>query len=358
MTLHVSWARSQEVNSEKKFGSNFVTLAIDSTSGNTESINQINAPGPQQIVVSINEIGNVAELVAEPPVTVDEPGKAVSFLWKTATGGSPPPTITFLLPAEDGFIVRSDFVSEMFRTSTLVTQVEAFVAPGQRCTVPKATKGVAKTLLALLDSSVAAIVPKTGTKYELLGQEIKDRLSWPWSVPVPLKTARLVLIGEKRHHARVASFYSAAAACGVSVIVMDKPGHWMEDPTGPGAHLREAFIPFRDYTFDGLPQKIVDTVKGLPFRIDGLITCVDAFLPGVARAADILGLPTVPAAAYRCAGDKFQTRRLCPTPTSIKVDSLAAFLADLGKRSESLKYPLVVKPTRGHGSEGASRVEN
>ncbi|ORY70908.1 uncharacterized protein BCR38DRAFT_479442 [Pseudomassariella vexata] len=139
---------------------------------------------------------------------------------------------------------------------------------------------------------------------------------------------------------------------------MDKPGHWMEDPTGPGAHLREAFIPLRDYTFDGLPQKIVDTVKGLPFRIDGLMTCVDAFLPGIARAAEILGLHTVPAEAYRRAGDKFQTRRLCPTHTSIKVDSLAAFLADLGKRSEPLKYPLVVKPTRGHGSEGASRVEN
>lgn len=80
--------------------------------------------------------------------------------------------------------------------------------------------------------------------------------------------------------------------------MIDNPGHWPEDDHEPHAHVREAFIPMTTEVDQDFTQRIVDAVRGYKHPVDGLMTISDVRLPGVARACEILRLPTSPYAAY------------------------------------------------------------
>jgi hypothetical protein len=267
----------------------------------------------------------------------------------------------FILPAENGHIVRGDFIEEMFRSCPFAFRAEGFVTAGQHCTVARqgdSSKGNASAFLNLLESSVGVVVARSGTAEEALDDAFENRLSWPWTVPTPFKQSRIVIVGEARREMMAQIFYTTAKGCGVSVVVMDRPGHWLEDPAGTGAKLREHFVPFSGFTLDDLPQRIAEVIRSLPYRVDGLMSTIEALLPGVACAAEILGLPTIPSEVYRRATNKYETRRLSPVPTAMKVQNLETFRLQLRDMPEPLQYPLVVKPTHGHGSLGASKVRN
>lgn len=300
---------------------------------------------------------------ATEPVEIATPCKALSFIWQALLkppDAPQPRPMKFILPPEDGYIVRNDFVEEMMRGCQLTPEARGFISPRQHCASahPARTDGSASNLLHLLQRSVGVVVANDGSALKLLKDELVNRISWPWLVPTPIEPTRIVVIGEKRERRFCERFYDAAKACGVSVIVMDKPGHWLQDPAGKGASYREDFVPFTGFTFDDLPERIVQAIRRLPYQVDGIMTTMDPLLSGVASAAEMLGLPAAPAESYRRATDKYETRRLQKTATTLTVASLEDLASHLESLPEPLRYPLIVKPTRSHGSFGVSRVEN
>ncbi|KAH6640024.1 hypothetical protein BKA67DRAFT_651927 [Truncatella angustata] len=356
VVVQAKWSQSEDVTSAAKFGRNFLDFAIQSI-----SLSQPTDLKHESFAFGSTILTSDASSQTSEQVKIDTPSKALSLLWETVTRSLEVGPMRFILPAEDGYIVRGDFVEEMFRGCPLALRAKGFTTPGQHCIVNRqtdTTEGSAQSLLALLQSSVGVIVVNSKATTEALDDAFKNRLSWPWTVPVPFKQSRIVIVGEARREMMAQIFYATTRGCGVSVVVMDRPGHWMEDPAGTSAHLREHFVPFTGYTLEDLPQRVVETIRELPYRVDGLLSTVEAFLPGVARAAEILGLPTISPEVYSRATNKYETRRLSPAPTTIKVNSLEDFIQDLKGMSEPLQYPLVVKPTHGHGSLGASKVRN
>ncbi|KAI0872580.1 hypothetical protein GGS24DRAFT_430705 [Hypoxylon argillaceum] len=357
VVIQATWGRTEDAVSTSKYARNILNFTIQSISS-TRPTGVKN--GNLAVGSTISRLGDA--LPTSEQVKVDAPCRGLSLIWEVVASTPKVGPITFILPAEDGYIVRGDFVEDMFRSCPFALRAEGFVTPGQHCTVPKhsdgITKGSAHDFLSLLQQTVGVVVASSGTKPKAIDDAFDTRLWWPWTVPTPVKLSRIVMVGEARRESMAQIFYATTRGCGVSVVVLDKPGHWMEDPAGTGAPLREHFVPFDGFTLEELPDRICETIRSLPYEVDGVMSTVEAYLPSVARAAEMLGLPTTPSESYRRATDKFETRRLCPVPTAIKVDSLETFLPTLKNRSEPLTYPLVVKPTHGHGSLGASKVRN
>ena len=358
VVVHATWSRSESCAPPTRFGRNFLRFTIDATERNGRSANTNDQLSQTPDVYTLTADGSEGSVIHSIRLTEDNrdemPFLALSHVWKAALGSNSSTSMLFVLPAEDGYIVKNDFIEEMFRNCDISQSVQGFVAPGQRCAVPKP----GSSLLALLRASVGVVVAKDGAGLGELEDEVENRLSWPWVVDEPVKPSRIAIFKEKRSPGRLPEFHQIAKACGVSLVVFDSPGHWMEDDDGPGGSLREHFVPFTDYTYENLPQRVVEEIQALPYRIDGIMTTVDALFPPIARAAELLGLKTLPSSAYRRAGDKYETRLLSPAPTSIKITDLTQFESDLRSRTQPLSYPLIVKPTNSHGSEGASRVDN
>jgi biotin carboxylase len=90
------------------------------------------------------------------------------------------------------------------------------------------------------------------------------------------------------------------------------------------------------------------------------MTISDARLPGIAKACEILGLPTSPSDAYAIAGDKEKTRMLeqgsdeCFSLSS--AEELEVYLSE--RRGRPLQFPMVVKPCIGWNSDRVSKVFN
>lgn len=150
--------------------------------------------------------------------------------------------------------------------------------------------------------------------------------------------------------------YEAAQALGISVIIVDRPGHWLQEEKY--SHLRDEFVAIDITIDDGLPSRIAGAVKGK--GIDGIVAFADEFVDATVQAAEKLNLPTEPLSAYLQSLDKYATRKLVSLDTqALRVDN-AGQLDDMSMspKLESLHYPLVVKPCRGGGSRGVRKVND
>ncbi|KAF9775757.1 hypothetical protein IL306_006112 [Fusarium sp. DS 682] len=151
--------------------------------------------------------------------------------------------------------------------------------------------------------------------------------------------------------------FDAARALGISVIVLDRPGHFMQRQEY--SHLRDGFIAVDMTIDDSLPEKLAKAAQGL--KIDGIITFSDEYVIATAKAAALLDLETEPVESIVTAHYKDATRRVLDSPNfqSLRVESLADLDSDhLSATVESLKYPLVVKPCRGAASRGVKKAQD
>ncbi|KAJ4336824.1 hypothetical protein N0V95_008504 [Ascochyta clinopodiicola] len=196
---------------------------------------------------------------------------------------------------------------------------------------------------------------------KLLHKDLKNRLSFDWVVPnkpaayrVALVAGRHLYDGERVTY-RAQGFLEAAKALGMAVTVLDESGHWLEGERY--AHLRSDFIAVDVSTSQGLPQRIVETVRGRD--IDGIITFTDELLIDVAEAAEILGMPTEPAKAVWRTHHKQEMRRIVEN-TNVQAMALdgPGKLDDpaTSKKLEALRYPLIIKPAYGRASAGVRKV--
>ncbi|PLB53096.1 glutathione synthetase ATP-binding domain-like protein [Aspergillus steynii IBT 23096] len=268
--------------------------------------------------------------------------------------------LKFILSTVNGYVARSDFLEQRLDGVEHVAWVVGFLRPRQAVTAPGTQgRGTAQTLSMLMSISVGAILLNNSSDphdaLRSVEEEICNRISYPWVISTPIVQKRLAWI-EGRKDADVSRrMYEAAAALGITLVIIDKRGHWLQDDYGPYAHLREGFIPTDITVDDGFVDRIVTAVRTYDKPIDGLMTVSDARLIGVARACEILGYPTSPSSAYALSGDKYQTRMMEPDAHGafrvFGTDELRQVL-----QSTEVTYPLIVKPCLGWGSQAVTKV--
>ena len=269
--------------------------------------------------------------------------------------------IKIILPASQGYVSRSDMVELRFFGCELVKLASSFVAPRQHVLAFANAKeqSAVNRLHSILDSAIGAILvdPKVHVEHalEALESEITNRLSIQWLLPEPILYKRVAIVGCLPENLS----YETIKAMGIGLVVLDKPGHYLEDPDGSLAYLREAFCPLDLNPDAGLPQRIVDALQGQ--RVDGLHTRFDIFHKKVAEAAGLLGLPASPPSAFAIATDKYGARMLEADHNSALCVTDAEELQQRLRSSENplkIEYPVVVKPCTGRTSWCVVKADN
>ncbi|KAH6844652.1 hypothetical protein B0I37DRAFT_433114 [Chaetomium sp. MPI-CAGE-AT-0009] len=294
--------------------------------------------------------------------------------------------VRLLFPAQSGTPARSDVLEYRLRGCPIVHTVRSFLQPlvPVTATAPTSAHGITtpQTFLHLLATSMGGIVAQSRvlnptTLLTTLNTELTYRLSLPYLLPTPQPPPpatnqpkkRIFWIQGRANITASHQFYAAAQALGLTLVVADAPGHWMQPDDGPHAHFREAFVPLDIAGDAGLADRIVAAVRAYPEEVHGVVCISDVRLPAVARACEVLGLPTEAAAAYRVAGDKGLTRRA-------EIEAAAAaegqgsgggeegfVLREAGEleavlAGRELVFPLIVKPCTGWNSDCVVKVRD
>ena len=269
-----------------------------------------------------------------------------------------------VLATRDGYLCRSDILELRMRHSKFIDKVVTFSTWNSY--LPAFSACDTSTLLSFLPSSPGAILAKPSHEsscqsLRLLHEELVMRLSFDWILPTK-PTARKVAIvaGRPMNEPERGIYWSqgyfeAAQALGVSIIVLDEPGHWLESKEY--AHLRDEFIAIDISNLAELPQRLAEALKGRP--IDGIVTFTDDYVVATAEAAEILRLPTETAQAMRQAHYKYEMRKLVNKDNiqAVCIDSLKQLDEPaVAEKLETLEYPLIIKPCRGKGSKGVKKV--
>ncbi|OBR13253.1 ATP-grasp superfamily protein [Colletotrichum higginsianum IMI 349063] len=278
--------------------------------------------------------------------------------------------IRLFFPAESGYVARCDFLERRFEGCEAVKVAKSFLPPlSSVLAVPQILPSMSSlkpSSVSIVSQAIGGVLLKSTASHELgsilqeLDREMENRLSFPWILQQQVKRRRVFWVQGREDFESSRRAYEAAWALGITLVVLDHPGHWLEDDRGPHAHLREAFVPTNIDIDDGFAQRIVNAVQNYPHPVDGITTISDVRLAGVAKACEILGLPTSPSAAYSIAGDKAATRNLEPKDSndSFAVNSSADLDAVLAHRRGKLVYPLIVKPCTGWNSDCVSKVHD
>ena len=292
--------------------------------------------------------------------------------------------LRFIFAAANGQVIRSDFLTRRLEGCEHVKHVQSFLAPLQHVTavadlaaaVATTTSGApnpSSTLNELLTSSIGAIRLSPKSSFSTLDAELKNRLSFSWLLPSPsaspatpaLRRRRIAWIQGREDYESIGRAFEAALALGISLVIFDVRGHWLQADDWPYAHLREAFVELDITPDEGFPARIVEAVRAYPGKFDGMVTISDVRLPFIARACEILGLPTERPEAYDVAGDKGAARMLEEEGRGVTesfvlpdADGLEAVLSRQRTKEEGLQFPLIVKPVVGWCSDCVSKVKD
>jgi hypothetical protein len=272
-----------------------------------------------------------------------------------------------------GYAARSDFLVYRLHGTQHVKSTVSLLKPlckvagvsPEQCTTAITTEH----FINLLGTAIGGVFCSTldlsqGVEYlrQHLDDEFSKRLSVPWIVDQPLTLSRVFWVQGRADIESSRQFYDAARSMGIIIVVLDQPGHWLEDDDGPHAFYREAFIPMSVDGEEGLTQRIVNAVRSYPHKVDGIVTISDIRLPFIAKACEILELSTSPSAAYFLAGDKGATRDLENDAAHKKEGFVLKTAAELDTVLEQerscIQYPLIVKPCTGWNSDCVVKVRN
>ncbi|KAF9692436.1 hypothetical protein EKO04_009694 [Ascochyta lentis] len=271
-----------------------------------------------------------------------------------------------------GYIARSDFLDYRLHDALNNGAVVSFLEPLSVVSGSNPDRANATLLAAgfvdLFEKSIGGVMARMNTKADginhlqrYLDDEFSKRLSVPWIVNHAPTQSRVFWVQGRADIKSSRQFYEAARALGITLVVLDQSGHWLEDDSGQYAHYREAFIPMSVDGDEGLTHRVVEAVKAYPHKVDGIVTISDVRLPLIARACEILGLPTSLSAAYLLAGDKGATRELenvaAFTKEGFVVNEPAELEKILAEEGASSQFPLIVKPCSGWNSDCVTKVQ-
>lgn len=268
--------------------------------------------------------------------------------------------IKFIFPDCSGFCVRSDFLARRLDGFNAVVLTQGFLKPRQEisCAALPSNDSLHPALLPqLLFNAVGAMIVKDIDALGRTEAELDNRLSFPWisrSFP-PLKRVAWVAGRYNMDHSK--RIWEAASAVGIAVVIIDKEGHWLQDPQWD--YIREGFISANLDPDQGFVDRLVSAVNSYGKPIHGIATVSNKRMVGVARACEKLGLPTSPSESFIIAADKFRSREIEPPSdmTSFRVNNVEDLKDRLSSREFlPIQYPVVVKPCIGWGSECIAKV--
>ncbi|KAF2793167.1 hypothetical protein K505DRAFT_338032 [Melanomma pulvis-pyrius CBS 109.77] len=270
-----------------------------------------------------------------------------------------PVPLRFLFPSINGHVARGDFLEQRLECSQYIYKVTSFLSPLKSVTGIDPCSDIS-SLDEVLPHAIGAITLNSPANFQNLDADLYDRLSFPWLLSTPLSPRRLAWVQGREDIDCIERALKGAAALGIKLVILDEPGHWLQDPNSPWVDLREDFIEVDITTDDSLTARIVDAVRSYPKEIDGIVTISDVRLASIARACRILGLPTESAEAYDIAGDKGRTRLLetVGADESFVLPNAKALDAYLKQTVQPLQFPLVVKPVVGWCSDCVSKVQD
>ncbi|KAH8588421.1 hypothetical protein B0O99DRAFT_693466 [Bisporella sp. PMI_857] len=273
--------------------------------------------------------------------------------------------VRFIFPIDDGQVTRSDVLERRFECCEIVEQAVSFVEPLEEVLGFSRHEISSTSIYQVLSKAIGAVQLRSRDPVQfpmllkMLDAELSNRLSLSWLLFESVPRRRVAWVQGREDFESSGRAYEAAKALGITLVIIDQAGHWLQEEDGPYSHLREAFLPVNIDVDDTFTQRIVDAVHGYPLPIDSLVTISDLRLPGVAKACEILELPTSSAAAYQIAGDKGKTRMLESSgKESFTLSNAEALGAYLEVRDTPLEFPMVVKPCRGWNSDCVSKINS
>ncbi|KAI1042784.1 hypothetical protein LB505_001079 [Fusarium chuoi] len=273
-----------------------------------------------------------------------------------------------ILSPRSGYLCRSDIISVRMRHSDFVESIVPFHNWNQKISaLASGDRKRPSSLSALLPSSPGALVVKRYSKQAknssltLLQHDLERRLKFNWIVSRKPTAQTVAVVGGRPMYDEIQGmygsrgFFEAAQALGMSLIIFDEPNHWLKKEKY--SHLRQEFIPMDMSNITELPRRMADALRDKD--VDGIVTFTDSFVIATAEAAEILGLPTEPLSSMQKAHYKHEMRRLV-NKTNIQAMHLTSVdqLEDdqMQQSFQTLKYPLIVKPSRGQFSRGVKKV--
>jgi hypothetical protein len=264
--------------------------------------------------------------------------------------------IKLILPAQDGFVTRSDIIELRMHGCVVSDATSGFLQPREFIEhfPNQEPRHEPEQLHHILSSCIGAVVVNSsnfetiGHALEVLENEFRYRLALEFLLPDAIPRQRIALVHCPPPETLT---YEAIRCLGVELVILDRPGHFLQSSKGPSAYLRESFHPIDLNVDDGLTQRIVDVAKDL--KLDGIFTRYDLYSVKVAQAAELLGLPTSSASAFSIATNKHASRMLeAEANSSFSVDNYDQLDRMLRDPENPLKieYPIVVKPCTGWSS--------
>ncbi|KAF4585988.1 glutathione synthetase ATP-binding domain-like protein [Ophiocordyceps camponoti-floridani] len=268
------------------------------------------------------------------------------------------PIVTIILPSVSGRVSKADQVQVRLRGCPNVRTVDEFV----RALQPYHRAEDSVVQLPELADEAAAIVHWTGFGFEPeqlqeMTRRLRCRLNVAWICPRDLSRKTLALVGGRRHLIAGSAIYHAARVLGVDLVIIDKPGHWLQPETMENSKHRKAFLETDMSEDKHLKDRILKSIQEYGHPIHGIFTHSDEFFLVVAHVANVLGLPSNPISALTITADKHKSRLMQDTPgQTCRVRSLQQLDHLLETKSFVPKYPLIVKPTKGWASQCVSKV--
>ncbi|KAK0653024.1 hypothetical protein B0T16DRAFT_347673 [Cercophora newfieldiana] len=275
---------------------------------------------------------------------------------------------TCILPSTDGYVGRSDFLR--IRLQDFPLPIEHIHEPLQPLQQYNAVPVNSETSLPSLVKRAAGIVKWADVDSTVSIAELQERLqdlthelrcrldNALWLSPEPIARKRIALVRGRPNITAGGPIYRAAEALGLDLVIISEEGHWLQPETEENKKHREAFISTDMSEDENTVNRFVAAVKSYPLPIDGIFTLSDNFFVAVAKAAELLGLPTSPVSAFETSVDKYRSRLLQDEPgKTARVSSVAELNALLETPDRFLpSFPLIVKPTKGWSSECVSKV--
>ncbi|KAL8852333.1 MAG: hypothetical protein Q9221_002829 [Calogaya cf. arnoldii] len=290
----------------------------------------------------------------EPSIVVKELLNVISPLAPMAPGASWSGRALLVLPARSGYLARTKCFQQRFTGCTDFGVLCDRTVVGQHLRPFRSQE-----FHAVLNGSVLMFVRPDSHNHlsseATLIEEVHARINFQWLLINKPEQRTLALVDGHLNMESYLPLYRSAIALGVKVVVFDRPGHWISDPSMK--HLYQDFIPIDMAVDDDFPLRIATAVKAYG-KVDGICSIASACLTPVAKAATILGLPTESPDAVACASNKYQARRIAggAAPTTVVTDVLD-LNHQMALQTFVPQYPLIVKPTMGAGSNHVYKVD-
>ncbi|TRX89235.1 hypothetical protein FHL15_009933 [Xylaria flabelliformis] len=272
--------------------------------------------------------------------------------------------IKLLVPSCSGYVIRRDMAEFRLYGCQFVREVETFISPGQFVEAPilhhEIKTGESPALGLLIHAAIGAIsahdLSEGGlmNSAEALEEEIQNRLSLEWFSTKPIARKRLALVKPRQDYL----FFVTVKDLGIDLIVLDDPGSWIEDESGPYASLRSSFTPFDTNPDSGFCDRLRDAAQQA--QVDGILARSDIYFHKIAEVCRNLGLPTASPEAFWIGTDKHAQRKLINSEVkALRVSGVQELRRMLESGAALLPdFPLIVKPTTGSRSQGVSKASN